>query len=95
MDGGACEATVYAQAGFRTGALCLPLGNYHNHARGGGVGPEYVAFDDAANLVRWMTEYSRDFGKRDEMAPMRKRLATLDRRHARRLGRTAAEGEGK
>ena len=32
MDGGGCEATVYVFSGFRTGALCLPLKNYHNHA---------------------------------------------------------------
>jgi len=95
MDGGACEATVYAQAGFRAGALCLPLMNYHNHAKGGGVGREYVARADAENLVRWMAAFARDFGKRDDAARLRKRLDQLDRKHRKRLVRTSAEGRGR
>lgn len=95
MDGGACEATVYARGGFRAGALCLPLKNYHNHARNGRTGPEYVAREDAENLVRWMLAYTRDFGGRDETASLHKRLEILYRKHAKRLLRTAAEGEGR
>jgi len=95
MDGGACEATVFAAAGFRTGALCLPLGNYHNHARGGGVGREYVARADAEGLVAWMAAYARGFGGRDESAPLRERLERLRKKHAKRLRRTAGEGRGR
>jgi endoglucanase len=95
MDGGACEATVYARGGFRAGALCLPLKNYHNHARNGRTGAEYVARADAENLVKWMTAYARDFGKRDETASLHKRLDQLYRRHAKRLQRTSDEGRGR
>jgi len=94
MDGGACEATVYARAGFRAGALCLPLKNYHNHAPRGGVAREYVALTDAQNLVRWMVAYSKEFGRRDPVAALNKRLDKLYRKHAGRLKRTAGEGKG-
>jgi endoglucanase len=30
MDGGTCESTVYGAYGYDTGALCVPLRNYHN-----------------------------------------------------------------
>ncbi len=30
MAGGACEASVFCDAGFEATCLCLPLGNYHN-----------------------------------------------------------------
>ena len=33
MDSGTCEATALQQAGLTTGALALPLGNYHNLGR--------------------------------------------------------------
>ncbi|MHC4816624.1 MAG: M28 family peptidase [Planctomycetota bacterium] len=91
MDGGGCEATVYVYRGFRTGALCLPLRNYHNHAAGGGMGLEYVACDDAENLVRWMVEYARSFGRLDGHGRVERRLAALWRRHRGRLARTAKE----
>jgi len=95
MDGGACEATVYARGGFRAGALCLPLKNYHNHAPRGGVAREYVALADAENLVRWMVGFSKDHGKKDPVAALEKRLDKLYRKHARRLIRTSREGEGR
>jgi endoglucanase len=91
MDGGACEATVYAHAGFPTGALCLPLRNYHNHAPGGGVAREYVHAADAENLVRWMTAYARAFGRLDGRRRLARDLDRLWRRHRRRLARTARE----
>jgi endoglucanase len=93
MDGGACEATAYALAGFRAGALCLPLKNYHNHA-GKGVGLEYVAAADAENLVRWMTAYARGFGRQEPGRRVVARLDKLWRKHRRALERTAEQGEG-
>jgi len=95
MDGGACEATVYARGGFRAGALCLPLKNYHNHAPRSGVAREYVALADAENMVRWMVGFAKDYGKKDPAAALEKRLDKLYRKHARRLIRTAREGEGR
>lgn len=91
MDGGGCEATVYVYRGFRTGALCLPLRNYHNHAARGGMGLEYVACDDAENLVRWMVAYTRSFGRLDARGRVERRFAALWRKHRGRLARTAKE----
>lgn len=89
MDGGGCEATIYAGAGFRAGALCLPLGNTHNHSPRGGMKMEYVDQADAENLVCWMTAYTRQHGKLDPVR-LRKRLhEALWRRSRATLKRTA------
>tara|TARA_Y100000588_G_C14205508_1_gene904478 strand:- start:679 stop:1818 length:1140 start_codon:yes stop_codon:yes gene_type:complete len=50
MDGGICEATVLANAGFRTGAVALPLANYHNAGKKK-LKAEIVHLDDALNLI--------------------------------------------
>jgi endoglucanase len=94
MDGGACEATVYAHAGFRTGALCLPLMNYHNHGPEGGLALEYVHAGDAENLVRWMTAHARAFARIDGRRARDRRLEALWREHRARLARTAKEVRG-
>jgi len=94
MDGGACEATVYAHAGFRTGALCLPLLGYHNRAPGGGVGLESVRRDDAAGLVRWMEAYARGFPRYRRSRARARRLEALWRRNRARLLASAPEGRG-
>jgi putative aminopeptidase FrvX len=91
MDGGACEATVYAHAGFRTGALCLPLLNYHNHAPEGGMTREFVHASDAENLVRWMTAHARGFGRIDGRRGRDRRLGQLWRENRAALARTARE----
>lgn len=46
MSGGVCEGTTYTAAGYVTGAVCVPLGNYHNQRPEGGLGAEYVHVDD-------------------------------------------------
>lgn len=91
MDGGACEATVYSHAGFRTGALCLPLRNYHNHAPDGGFTREYVHAEDAENLVRWMTAHAKGFGRVDGRRGRDRALERLWRRNRAPLERTAGE----
>jgi len=50
MDGGACEASLLMQNGFRTGAVALPLDNYHNNGKEG-VQAEQIHLDDALGLV--------------------------------------------
>ncbi|MGQ0614917.1 MAG: hypothetical protein ACT4PV_14370 [Planctomycetaceae bacterium] len=95
MDGGACEATVYAHAGFRTGALCLPLLNYHNHAPDGGVAREYVHRDDAAGLLRWMEAYARGFPRFDARRTRERRFAALWTKNRARLLASASEGRSR
>ncbi len=52
MDGGTCEATVFSRFGYRCGALCIPLGNYHNrNTRTGRIGTESVSTADFQNML--------------------------------------------
>ena len=51
MDGGACEATVLKLAGFRVGAVALPLDHYHNWGKKR-LRPEAIDVDDAVALVK-------------------------------------------
>ena len=54
MDGGICEASVFAAWGYATGGLCLPLGNYHNVTPDGErIGPEYIDVRHYLGLVRF------------------------------------------
>jgi endoglucanase len=59
MDGGACEATALMQAGFRTGAVALPLGNYHNMGTGRKLQAEHIHLDDALMLVRLLVHLAQ------------------------------------
>ncbi len=53
MDGGVCEASAFAAAGWRTSGLAVPLANYHNAADdGSGVAPESVLTEDFLAEVR-------------------------------------------
>lgn len=62
MAGGACEATVFCNAGYEATCVCLPLGNYHNMAdlaavQAGAfagrprVGREFISLSDYEGLV--------------------------------------------
>ena len=54
MDGGTCEGTAFQAYGYRVGALCVPLLNYHNMGENGRIAAEAVSLSDLTNLVRWM-----------------------------------------
>ncbi len=58
MDGGACEATPLSRSGRTTGAVALPLDNYHNNG-GDRLRAEAVHLQDAANLVALLTQLAR------------------------------------
>lgn len=58
MDSGSCEATVLMGTGFRTGAVALPLGNYHNTGEKR-LAPEVIHLDDALNLVDLLVHLAR------------------------------------
>ena len=56
MDGGTCEASIYQASGYTTGAVCVPLGNYHNrNFRTGRIAAEYVSMSDLGNMVKLFT----------------------------------------
>ncbi|MDK3157943.1 M20/M25/M40 family metallo-hydrolase [Kamptonema cortianum] len=77
MDGGSCEGTVFRLAGYRTGAICLPMGNYHNMAKRGKIGPESVDFRDWAGLVRLIVAFGREPGTQIAEGELKKRLVNL------------------
>ena len=56
MSGGTCEATAYQLYGYRCGALCVALGNYHNCGPELRIEPEFVALADVEAMVRLCTE---------------------------------------
>ena len=64
MDGGTCEGTAANAYGFRTIAMSVPLGNYHNQSFEGGPdsrghlgpAPEFVHQDDVAGMLKLCTE---------------------------------------
>lgn len=67
MDGGTCESSVYAAYGYDAGALCLPLGNYHNVDRErNALGPEFIDMGDFASLVRLLLALVRRGAERRE-----------------------------
>ncbi len=56
MDGGACEATPLVNFGYKTGAVAIPLDNYHND----GVNKlkaEIVDLRDVQNLITLLTTF--------------------------------------
>ena len=56
MSGGTCEATAFTTFGYETGALAVPLGNYHNVDPDGLLAAEYVSPHDLAYLARLLRE---------------------------------------
>ena len=50
MDSGSCEATPMVHQGLQTGAVALPLGNYHNIGENS-LKSEQIAVSDALHLV--------------------------------------------
>ncbi|HTL28508.1 MAG TPA: M20/M25/M40 family metallo-hydrolase [Tepidisphaeraceae bacterium] len=76
MPGGTCEATVFDAYGYSCGAVCIPLGNYHNMDRAKKkIGPEYIHLDDWRNMVRLFVQIAKD-GHKFELGhkPLKKRV---------------------
>ena len=51
MDGGTCEATAFQLYGYRSGALSIALGNYHNCTADSRIDTEYIDLNDLEGLV--------------------------------------------
>jgi endoglucanase len=89
MPGGTCEATVFDAFGYVTGAVCVPLGNYHNMDRvSKKLGPEYIDLDDWKNMVELHVQLARSIhsfepGNKALRSRVKKRFA----RHRHLLGR--------
>jgi endoglucanase len=79
MPGGVCESTVFCAHGLRAGALCLPLGNYHNMGRGDRIGAERIDLGDFNSLVKLLTMVGSERPDRDAPRPILSRLDQLRR----------------
>lgn len=90
MGGGTCEGTVFSEGGFQTAAVCVALGNYHNCGPGNQIAAEFVSVDDVCSMTRLLTHAAtqlQDFNQ--VVGKLPKRLAALDRKHRKRLLKTA------
>ena len=76
MPGGTCEATVFDVYGYTAGAVCVPLGNYHNMDRDRKrIGPEYVDVNDWKNMVKLFVHVAKHSHEFDpDFGPLRKRI---------------------
>jgi putative aminopeptidase FrvX len=91
MDGGTCESTVFCHSGYRAGAVCLAMGNYHNLGPGEHIREEYVDVGDLQKAVQFFVEVARrsnDYGRAPRL--MKKRLDALFERGRRQLLQTAS-----
>jgi putative aminopeptidase FrvX len=51
MPGGTCEATAFQLYGYRSAALCLALGNYHNCTPDDRIDAEFIDIGDLEGLI--------------------------------------------
>ena len=89
MDSGTCEATALTCAGYKTGAVALPLKNYHNRGKNG-LRPEIIDIDDAL----WLVEFLVDLALRPDgisgafkaaARDLDRKMTSRHREHVRRL----------
>jgi len=75
MAGGTCEATAYQLYGYRSAALCVALGNYHNVDPDKKIAAEYVSFSDVQGLVRLCAGIAVSRAKKNQaVKALKKRL---------------------
>jgi endoglucanase len=76
MPGGTCEATVFDAWGYTTGAVCVPLGNYHNMNREKKrIEAEYVDLSDWKNMVKlFVAVASQIHTFSNDLTPLRQRV---------------------
>jgi endoglucanase len=84
MPGGSCEGTVFDAWSYTTGAVCLPLGNYHNMDRARKkLAPENIHLGDWESMVKLFVEIAREAHTfRTGSAPLRARLEKRFAEHA-------------
>jgi endoglucanase len=87
MPGGSCEATVFDAFGYITGAVCVPLGNYHNMDKSRRrIAAEYIDLDDWKCMVRLFVELAHRAGEfKPGHVALKRRLRTLYAKQSRKL----------
>jgi endoglucanase len=88
MPGGTCEATAYQLWGYRSAALCVALGNYHNCGPNNQIAPEYVSFSDVQGLVRLCARIAVSRAKKNQAVKgLKKKLKVNAERYKKLLKR--------
>jgi endoglucanase len=78
MSAAQCEGTAFQTYGYRTGALCIALGNYHNCAPDDRIETEYVSLSDFVDLIELCEAIAQDKGpKVDPVTERKKRFEDL------------------
>jgi endoglucanase len=86
MDGGVCEATALAAFGYRTGGLCVPLGNYHNIGPGNRARAEFVSISDLDGLRQLTVAAAQQWNQFAKITgELRARIEKLARSYPREL----------
>jgi len=80
MAGGTCEGTAFQTYGYRSGALCIALGNYHNCTPDGRIDSEFIDLGDLEGLIALCVAIARaEETPENARETLRKRLeARLD-----------------
>jgi endoglucanase len=74
MSGGTCEATAYQLYGYRTAALCVALGHYHNCGPDETIAAEFVAVNDIRGMIQLMHAAATNESPTDPHAVLREKL---------------------
>jgi hypothetical protein len=67
MSGGTCEGTAYQQYGYRTAAVCVALGNYHNCGPENVIDSEFVQIPDVVGMSALLIEAARSMSSYEEI----------------------------
>lgn len=73
MPGGSCESTGLALLGYRTCAVCLPLGNYHNMGKTK-IEPEIIDLRDFESMVALLEAVSQVKPDASNRTALKKRI---------------------
>ena len=76
MPGGSTESTLLALMGYRTCAVCLPLGNYHNMGQAK-IAPEKISINDMASLVELLAQTTQQDIASSASANLKTRLMKI------------------
>jgi len=93
MSGGTCEATAYQESGFKSAAVCVALGNYHNCGERNRIRAEYVSIGDACGMVDLLVAAAQkmpDYYRLTAKLPQRLRKLLRDAQPALRKTASAA-----
>ncbi|MDP2599362.1 MAG: M28 family peptidase [Deltaproteobacteria bacterium] len=84
LQGGRCEASFYAEKGYKVGSLAFPLGNYHNN------GPknydyEFISLKDYKKMMEWLMTLAQNPSPKKAVQKEYAAIDKIFRKYAKRL----------